>query len=146
MEQIPFCWGTYRSAGEEIPRHSWNSVVQTLFTRILHWQMSSVPALTQYFFNIHFNIILTLPRRFSKLFFTSGLYAKSYVYTRIQSISNGNNFFWSQCGNGVMEYIRSKERGVYLKMLPSGGICEECTRILPANVFRLVISSWGGSL
>lgn len=103
--------------------------------------MSSIPTLTQYFFNIYFNIILTQPRRFSKLFFTSGLYAKSYVYTRIQSISHGNYFFWTQYGNGVKEHIRSKERGVYLKMLPSDGICEERTRILRANVFRLAISS-----
>ena len=119
---------------------------KTLFTRILHWQMSSIPALTQYFFNIHFNIIFTQPRRFSKLFFTPGLYAKSYVYTRSQSVSQGSCFFWPQYGNGVMEYIRSKERGVYLKMLPSDGRCEECTRILRANVFRLAISSWDGSL
>ena len=90
---------------------------------------------------LHFNIILTQPRRFYKLFFTPGLYAKSYVCTRSQSISKGNYFFWPQYGNGIMEYIRSKERGVYLKILPSDGICEECTRILRANVFRLAISS-----
>jgi hypothetical protein len=95
---------------------------RTSFTRILHWKMSSIPALAQYFFNIHFNIILTQPRRFSK-FFTSGLYAKSYVYTRSQSVSHGNYFFWPQYGNRVIECIRSKERGVYLKMLPSDGIC-----------------------
>jgi len=70
----------------------------------------------------------------------------SYVYTRIQSISQGNYFFWPQYGNGVMEYIRSKERGVYLKTLPLDYICEEFTRILRANVFRLAISSWDGSL
>jgi hypothetical protein len=144
MAQIPFCWGTYRSAAEEIPSDSWNSVVQYFVynNSPLTWSDDSNPALTQYFFNIHFIIILTQPRRFSKLFFTSGLYAKSNVYTRSRSISHGNYFVWPQYGNGVMEYIRSKERGVYLKMLPSDGICEECTCILRANVFRLAISSF----